>query len=223
MIEVWGRRNSNNVMSVMWALGEIGLEYRRYDIGGSFGGFDDPSYRGMNPNLFVPTLRDNDLVIFESNAIVRYLCAKYSAGSLWPEDATRRVMSDQWMEWCKATLYGKFMPAFLGKIRTLPDQQNPDAIQQSVNATNKAMAILNQHLEKNKYVGGEVLSIGDFPLGALLHRYFQLDITRGDVPFVEAWYNRLCQRPAYQHHCMISFGTNFEEWKKLEAASAGIQ
>ena len=36
-IKVWGRRNSVNVQKVMWALGEMNLEFRRYDIGGSFG------------------------------------------------------------------------------------------------------------------------------------------------------------------------------------------
>ena len=36
-IKVWGRRNSVNVQKVMWAIGEMNLEFERYDVAGSFG------------------------------------------------------------------------------------------------------------------------------------------------------------------------------------------
>ena len=79
-IEVMGRRNSANVQKVMWVLGELALDYERLDVAGSFGLPD--GYEKLNPNPVVPTIRDGNLVLWESNAIVRYLAREYGAGSL---------------------------------------------------------------------------------------------------------------------------------------------
>ena len=73
MIKVWGRNTSSNVQKVMWAIGELGLEHERVDIGGPFGKNKEPAYLAMNPNGLVPTLEDGDVMIWESNSIVRYL------------------------------------------------------------------------------------------------------------------------------------------------------
>ena len=104
MIEIWGRRNSSNVIPVMWAVAETGLAYRRHDVGGSFGGLDSPDYRAMNPNGLVPTLTDDGFVVWESIAIIRYIAAKYSAGNLWHADPARRSLADRWMEWAKSIM-----------------------------------------------------------------------------------------------------------------------
>ena len=73
MITVWGRRNSGNVQKVLWALHELDLPYRREPVGGSFGGNRDSDFLAMNPMGLVPVIRDGDVTMFESNAIVRYL------------------------------------------------------------------------------------------------------------------------------------------------------
>ncbi len=64
MIEVWGRKNSSNVIPVMWAIGELGIEHVRKNVGGSFGGLDTPEYGNMNPNRLVPTLNDDGFVLW---------------------------------------------------------------------------------------------------------------------------------------------------------------
>ena len=64
MLEIWGRRNSSNVIPAMWAVGETGVAYRRYDVGGSFGGLDTPEYLAMNPNGLVPTLSDDGHILW---------------------------------------------------------------------------------------------------------------------------------------------------------------
>ncbi|MGI9333231.1 MAG: glutathione S-transferase, partial [Gammaproteobacteria bacterium] len=104
MRTLWGRVNSINVMKVLWCLDEIGLEYERVDAGMAFGVVDTPDYRAMNPNGRVPTLRDGDLVLWESNAIVRYLCERYSHGELSPRDPGERAVADQWMDWQQTTV-----------------------------------------------------------------------------------------------------------------------
>jgi glutathione S-transferase len=80
MLTIYGRASSNNVQKVMWLVGEIGVEHERVDLGGKFGGLDIPEFRAMNPNGVVPVLRDGELIVWESHAILRYgrgeVCAR---------------------------------------------------------------------------------------------------------------------------------------------------
>ncbi|GAB7547420.1 hypothetical protein [Cupriavidus sp. 8B] len=39
--------------------------------------------------------------------------------------------------------------------------------------------------------------------------YHELEIERPPLPYVEAWYERLKQRPAYREHLMVPF----DEWR----------
>lgn len=89
MLKIWGRNTSSNVQKAMWAVGEVGLEYERFDIGGAFGKNREPAYLAMNPNGLVPTLQDGDFILWESNAIVRYLAREYGAESLNPPTRER--------------------------------------------------------------------------------------------------------------------------------------
>ena len=75
MLVVWGRKNSVNVQKVLWCCEEIGLEYERKEAGGAFGVVNTPEYRSINPNRLVPTIDDDGVVLWESNAVVRYLAA----------------------------------------------------------------------------------------------------------------------------------------------------
>jgi glutathione S-transferase len=72
MIKIWGRNTSVNVQKVMWAVGELKLAHQRIDVGGAFGKNHEPAYLAMNPNGLVPTLEEDDFILWESNTIVRY-------------------------------------------------------------------------------------------------------------------------------------------------------
>ena len=221
MLEVWGRKNSSNVISVMWTIGELGLECVRHNLGGSFGGLDTPEYADLNPNQLVPTINHQGLVLWESNAIVRYLSAAYGVGTLWPDDPQVRARADQWMDWLKTTVYPAFMPVFFGLIRLPPEQQQHDVIAAMAVKSGQVFGILERHLAQHDYVAGNRFSMGDIPLGGIIHRYLNLDIERPALPGVDAWYRRLCQRPAYRQHAMIPFGDSLQEWLALERAGAG--
>lgn len=199
-MKIYGRVTSSNVMKVLWAAGELGLDYDRVDAGLTFGVVDTPEYRAMNPNGRVPTLVDGDLVLWESNAIVRYLAAKHDAGGLWPEDPATRADLDRWMDWQQTTHNPAMTPVFWGLVRTAPADRNQAAIDAGVAATNANMAMLDARLAGRDWIGGDRLSIADIPLGPNLHRYFNLDIARADVPNVRRLYDRMCERPAYKAH-----------------------
>ncbi len=220
MLEIWGRRNSSNVIPAMWAVGETGVAWRRHDVGGSFGGLDTPEYLAMNPNGLVPTLSDDGHIVWESNAIIRYLSAKYCADSLWQADPARRSLSDRWMEWGKSTGVVATMGVFFATVRTEPDKRDAAKIARFTEAAAKNWQFLDGQLSDRPFLAGDSLTMGDIPMGALAHRYFHMDVARPELPHVRAWYDRLAERPAYREHCMIDFGANPAEWHALERAGA---
>lgn len=223
MLEIWGRRNSSNVMSVMWAVGELDLPYRRHNVGGTFGGNDDPAFRALNPNGLVPALDDGGKVLWESNAIVRYLSQVYGTGALWPGNPYQRAVADQWMDWAKTTFYPAFIPVFAGLIRTPPEAQDHDAIARAIQVSGTVLSAPETRLSSQPWLGGDAFTMGDIPLGALIHRYFTLPIDRPALPALEDWYERLRERPAYRRHAMIPYGSSLVDWIRLEAESADIQ
>jgi glutathione S-transferase len=203
MLRIWGRTNSINVQKVMWAVGELGLAHERIDAGGAFGGLDTPEYGALNPNRRVPTIDDDGTVLWESNACVRYLAARYGAGGLWPEDVKRRGRSDLWMDWQQTSLLPDMTVVFWGLIRTPEAQRDQAAIAAAVERLGATWRILDQHLATRRFVTGDSLTMGDIPVGASCYRYYGLPIARPPLPNVEAWYERLKERRAFREHVML--------------------
>jgi glutathione S-transferase len=207
MITVWGRTTSGNTQMVVWALNEIGLPYERLDFGGAFGKTDTPEYFAMNPNRLVPVLRDGDgPFLWESAAIVRYLAATYGDEQFWPTSPAKRAPQDKWAEWIKTT----FGPAFFGgvfgpKVFTKPQDRNENAIAAGIERLKTLAPIFDARMAESRYVGGDDVSFADMITGTLLYRYFTLDFDRADTPHLRAYYDRLCQRPAYAGHVMVSY------------------
>jgi glutathione S-transferase len=217
MLTILGRRNSANVQKVMWTLGELNLTYVRQDIGGSFGYPDDYP----NPNTVVPTLKDDDLVVWESNACVRYLARSYGTGSLWPEDPATLAEADMWMEWQRSDISNAFFPLFQMIVRGLPT--TPEKTERAVTGCARCFSQLDDQLSGRDYICGDHLTMADIVIGAMAYRYMTLPIERPALANMDAWYTRLANRPAYQKHVMIEYGSNLEEWNAHEQANAGIQ
>jgi glutathione S-transferase len=220
MLEIWGRPYSSNVIPVIWTANELGLDYTLQLAGGSFGKLDTESYARINPNRMIPAIRDGDFALWESLAIVRYLCNQYGEGTLSPTDKQSRAIADQWMEWCASIAFPSVIQLFFATVRTQPDQRESTKIEALRDQASKALSLLDQHLSKQLYVAGNSFTMGDIPLGCVAYRYYNIEVERPALPHLEAWYQRLCLRPAYQQHVMRFFGTNPTEWQALEKASA---
>jgi glutathione S-transferase len=196
MLTLWGRTNSINVQKVHWCLEEIGLPYRRIDAGREFGVVDTPEYRRLNPNALVPTIEDDGFVLWESNAIVRYLAAKHAGGTLWPADPRTRADADRWMDWQCTTFTPATGPAFHGLIRTAPDQRDAGAIAQSIAKAEPMAALLDAHLAGRRFVAGDAFTAGDIAVGAAAHRWLNLPAAREKRRHIERWHAELLTRPA---------------------------
>lgn len=219
MITLYGRKNSSNVQRVIWTLEEIGVDYRRVTVGGSFGGTDEPSYRAMNPAGLVPTLRDGDLVVWESAAIMLYLAARFGAGGLWPTDPAARAKADQWLIWCETTLRPAFGDVFYRTARAPRASQDRAALAPFEATLVETLRVLDRDLEDGRpFLGGAAFTYGDIPIGILTYRAYETLSATPDLPRLSAWYERLQARPAFRTHVMTPLGSCAEEWLENERA-----
>ena len=203
MLKLWGRVNSINVQKVLWALEELKVPYERTDAGMAFGVVNEPFYKKMNPNSRVPTIDDDGFVLWESNAIIRYLAAKRAAASLWPDDLRIRAGADQWMDWQQTMFWPAIRPLFMGLIRTAPDKRDARAMEESRLKTAEVLRILDSQLKSRAYVAGDALTLGDIPLGCAIWRWMALPIDRPELPNVQRWFDSLARRPAYKTSVML--------------------
>jgi len=198
MLKIWGRKNSVNVQKVLWTADEFGLAYERIDAGREFGVVDSPQYRRMNPNGVVPTIDDDGFVLWESNAIVRYLWLKHGP----PMTPRAFAESDRWMDWFATTFWAAIRPVFWGLTRTPPAERNMDEIEAARKKTAALLATVDEALIGRPYLAGDDFGMGDIPMGCAVWRWFGLDIERPRYANLEAWFARLSERPAYRRNVL---------------------
>lgn len=203
MIRIWGRPNSINVQKVMWTVAELGLAHERIDTGGVFGGLDAPALAGRNPNRLIPVIDDEGTVVWESNAIVRYLCARWGQGGLWDADPRTRSLADRWMDWQQTTLNPVLSPLFWGLIRTPADERDPVALAGHAERLGELFGVLDAALADRPFVAGDQLTMGDIPVGCAFHRFHALPIERPELPNLARWYGRLAAGAAFRRHVML--------------------
>jgi glutathione S-transferase len=195
-LKVWGRLSSVNVQKAMLCVEELGLAYERIDAGLSFGIVDTPEYRAKNPNGLVPVIEDDGFVLWESNAIVRYLAAKHAAGSMWPTELQARADADRWMDWQTTALQPAMVQAFYHLVRLPPEKRDLSAVPASRERSEACVAMLEAALAGKRFVTGEVLTIADIALAPAIHRWLNLPMERVKRPNVERWYGDIMRRRA---------------------------
>ena len=205
-ITLWGRDSSANVQKVRWALAELGLAYEHIPLGGKFGGNREPDYLAMNPNGLVPTLRDGDLVLWESHAIVRYLAAAHGRGTLWPEDPAARAVVDQWTDWTATSFQPAWITLFWNLVRTPEVRRDAALIARNLKDTERSLAMMDGQLQRTAFLGGDHLTYADIVAGVAMFRWFTMPVERQPRPNVERWHAELHRRQTYQDAVEIDYG-----------------
>lgn len=205
MIKIWGRSNSSNVQKVLWASSELGLAFERIDAGGQFGRVNEAAFVAMNPNRKIPVIEDDGFILWESNAIMRYLANRYAPGtSIYPAEPQPRADVDRWIDWHQTTIAPVHRPVFLGMVRTPPEKRDLAAIRDGTKAWGELFAILDSHLGGSRFVAGAAFTLADIPLGIAAHHWFALDLfERPSLPHLTAWYALLSERQGYRDYVKL--------------------
>lgn len=205
MLTIWGRKNSSNVKKVLWCAEELEIPFDQIDAGGAFGVVDSDDYRSKNPNGLIPCIEDDGFVLWESNAIVRYLVARYGDQStLLPPTLEDRASADRWMDWCSTTLAAPFTVMIQQLVRTPEAERDMAKINAATRQFADALHIAESGLASNQWFSGPSFGIGDIPLGVLINAWYAMpSIERPVLPAIEAWHRRLKLRPAFKQWVAI--------------------
>jgi len=208
MMRLWGRKSSINVQKVLWCLAELGLQegkdFERVDAGLHFGLNRTPEFLAMNPNGLVPTLEVGELVLWESNTIMRYLAKEHDKNKRFPTDVRSQYHSEKWLDWQLGTMWPTLRIVFLGLTRTPEAERNKAGIQKAFQDTNQLLSMLDQILSKQSYCSGNQFHIGDIALALCAGRWILLNKTfpeetgeRANLKNIDAWLKRLEQETCY--------------------------
>jgi glutathione S-transferase len=185
------------VQKALFCIEEIGLPYERIEAGLHFGVNKAPEYLAMNPSGLVPTLRDGDLTLWESNVIIRYLAATHSQGALWPENPRERARADMWMDWQQTALWSAMRPAFHGLVRT-PGSLGPAELAAAIERTNMLFDMLERHLAIEGALACGRFTMADCAIGPNVHRWMAMPVEQRERPALANWYAALMRRSAAQ-------------------------
>ena len=194
-MKLLGRKTSGNVQKVLWLFEELGMPYQREDYGRQFNNTQTPEYLAMNPNAKVPTLVDGELVIWESNTILRYVATK-AKSPLYPADAAKRTQVERWMDWQLASLNNPYLAMFK-ESKLEPAKRSADFATQEKDLGSQ-LSILDKQLAKNKYIAGGELTIADLCLGPIVYRCLRFGVQLPDLPNVKRWDGEISARPAFK-------------------------
>jgi len=204
MLRIWGRLSSINVQKVVWCARELHLDHERIDIGNQKGELDTEAYVRLNPNRMIPVIedfRDTDVagepfVLWESNAIVRYLCARYGEDTLWPSDVKARASADRWMDWQTTTFSPAMVQAFLQLVRTPATQRDEAVIARSCERAEPLAKMLDDALEGREFIGGDRFTMADISLACAAHRWMGMPRAHAPRPNLQRWLTEMRARPA---------------------------
>lgn len=201
MLEVLGRSSSINVRKVLWTCAELDLPYSHQEWGVGELSLRSPEFLALNPNALVPVIRDGDWVLRESNTICRYLTARAARADLLPAEPAGRAGVEQWMDWQATSLNTAWRYAFQALVRKDPAWSDPAQVRASVDSWNHHMQLLDAQLARTGgHAAGPDFTLADIVLGLSTHRWFSTPMSRPGLPAVEAYYERLSQRPGFRLH-----------------------
>jgi glutathione S-transferase len=195
VLKLLGRKTSGNVQKVLFFLEETGTPYTREDYGRQFNNTQTPEYLKLNPNAKVPTLIDGDVVIWESNTILRYLAAS-TGSALYPGDPGARTQVERWMDWQLATLNTPYVALFQGS--KLPPEQRSADFPAQVKTLGNELAILDRRLGEAPWLAGASMTLAEIGLGPIVHRCLRFGVELPPLENLKRWDAAVGGREAFK-------------------------
>jgi glutathione S-transferase len=196
MLRVLGRSTSGNVQKVVWLLEELRMPYQREDYGRQFNNTQDASYLALNPTGKIPTLVDGEVVVWESNTILRYICSKPGGQTLYPTEPAARSRVERWMDWQLAALNGPYLGVFKEAKKSAGER--PPSWATDAKELGVQLEILDRGIGNQPWIAGDEISIADICLGPIIARCLNFPIELSALARLRAWREKIGTRPAFR-------------------------
>lgn len=181
---------SQHARRVVALLEAAGLKYELRHVALEKGEHVSPEFLAINPNHQVPVFIDGGVKIFESNAILRYLCTKHGLTDWYPDGLPTRATVDQWLDWNQCRLLPSVRDIVLNKV-FLGDAGDKAAIARGEKNMTDLAAILNAGLKERDFLAGAKPTIADLSVGSNIFQLGLADAAPKETN-VKSWYQRVC-------------------------------
>lgn len=196
---------------VLAVANHLGLDYEFRNCDLTKGDQKRPEFVALNPNARMPVMEDDDLVLWESNAILQYLAEKKPEGGLLPLDARGRSDAMRWMFWdscswdpaCVVFIFENMVKPFFGL-----GEADLAEIAKGRPRFEKFATVLDDQLKTRKFICGDKPTIADFTIAAPLNAAEPAKIPLAPYAAIRRWYAEMSALPA---------------WKKTLSASASAK
>jgi glutathione S-transferase len=173
-------RPSVNNLTARIFVRAAGLEFEELDV---WGKKDEPGFVSKDPALLTPMLEEDGLPrgsLWESCAIMQYLCNKHGLEQFYPSDPGQRAMVDSAMFYLIGTVYPLLaratypvlgFPQYAGEVATsgADDETKAQARRDAEGALAEPLDVYREFfLAGNRFIGGDTPTIADIRLAASL-------------------------------------------------------
>ena len=159
----------------------------------------------INPNSKIPVLEHDDLLLWESCAIMQYLTEQVPGQTLYPSAARERADVNRWLFWCVQ----HFAPAIAIVVREnfvkrMLGAGEPDMHEVARGELQIAQFayVLNEHLTQRTWVCGDTLTLADFAIAAPLMATAQARLPVLQYEHLQSWFSRVQQLDCWQRAAM---------------------
>ena len=197
MITVYGTPPSRS-MRVIWMLEEMGLPYTVQSVDFQ-NRFDDAEFVEASPTGSFPGIRDGDVCLMESCAILEYLGAKYGPTSLTPRmEHPGYSVYISYLHFGEASLSAPLNVTIGSRFFAPEDQKQNWGSQFAIDLFVRKSAALLIPLRRGPYVAGQAFTAADISCGWALGLARFLGFEERLDPALREYFGRLSQRPAFQ-------------------------
>ncbi len=167
-----------------------------------------PEFLHLNPNHMIPTLVDGDFVLWESNAIMQYLCSKAQNNTLFPSNP--RIQADivRWQFW-QAGHFGSACGTFIfehliKKFRNLGEADVTE-LEKGAEKFRRFADVLESHLKGRDWMVGDAVTLADFSVGSLLDLAEMANYPMEGYVEIPRWYSAIEKLPSWQSSAPKNF------------------
>ncbi|KAI5060988.1 hypothetical protein GOP47_0023493 [Adiantum capillus-veneris] len=204
-VKVHGIPRSACTMRVLATLLEKDVAFELVPVNLMKGEHKQPPFLALQPFGLIPVFQDEDLTLFESRAIARYVAEKYEkqSASLYGSSVAERALIEQWIE-VEGQIYAPaghpiFYQLVIGPMRGVPTDMA--VVEESLVKFEKVLDIYDERLGKAPYLAGESFSLADLthmPLTQYLMNLPKVAPAFHARKNVMAWWDKISARPAWK-------------------------
>ncbi len=178
-----------NCRKVLAGLDFLGVEFELVGMNFFAGDHTSAEHLALNPNGTVPVAVDDDLVLWESNAILQYGADKVAHTSGYPTDLKHRADINRWLLW-EASAWFPCCYAFLVENVGKPLQgaePDRDVLTAQTDRFHKLAAVLDARLANHRWLTGDQPTIADIAVAAPIHMHTEAKVPLADHKNLYRW------------------------------------